>query len=108
MNSQSPVRPINVGRKRSRFVKEKIAWSEFFSLDWNFDDHVPLNSESTLEAEHWLLQAAKQNSALAWNNLGTLYATKHPELKSRWDDARECLKRPAELGFNCAHPYPPR
>ena len=61
-----------------------------------------------VEAERWLLQAAKQNSALAWNNLGTLYATKHPELRSRWDEAQECWKRAAELGFDCAHPYPPR
>ena len=26
-----------------------------------------------LEAERWLLKATQQNSALAWNNLGTLY-----------------------------------
>jgi TPR repeat protein len=62
---------------------------------------------NVVEAERWLLQATKQNSALAWNNLGTLYATKHPELKSRWSNAQECWKRAAELGFDCAHPYPP-
>jgi TPR repeat protein len=63
---------------------------------------------NVVEAERWLLQAAKQNSALAWNNLGTLYAKMHPELKSRWNEAQECWKRAAELGFDCAHSYPPR
>ena len=37
-----------------------------------------------LEAERWLLKAAAQNSALAWHNLGTLYALKHPGLEQRW------------------------
>jgi TPR repeat protein len=60
-----------------------------------------------VEAERWLLQAASQNSALAWNNLGTLYAMRHQELKNRWDDAQDCWKRASELGFDCAHPYPP-
>ena len=62
---------------------------------------------NVVEAERWLLQAAEQNSALAWNNLGTLYATKHVELESRWHEATKCWKRAAELGFDCAHPYPP-
>ena len=60
-----------------------------------------------LEAERWLLKATKQNSALAWNNLGTRYAMKHPGLEDRWDDARKCWERAAELGFDCGEPYPP-
>lgn len=64
--------------------------------------------QNVVEAERWLLQATKQKSALAWHNLGTLYATKHPELESRWNEAQGCWKRAAELGFVCAHPYPPR
>ena len=66
---------------------------------------VPANA---LEAERWLLRATEQKSALAWHNLGTLYALKIPDLKHRWDDAQACWKRAAELGFACAHPYPPR
>lgn len=59
-----------------------------------------------LEAERWLLRATEQNSALAWHNLGTLYAMKHPELKQRWHQAQNCWNRASELGFDCAHPYP--
>lgn len=61
----------------------------------------------SLEAERWLLKAAAQNSALAWNNLGTLYAVKHPALEQRWGEARKCWERAKELGFNCGEPYPP-
>ena len=60
-----------------------------------------------LEAERWLLMATKQNSPLAWHNLGTLYATKHPGLEHRWPDARNCWERAAQLGFQCGEPYPP-
>lgn len=60
---------------------------------------VPAN---VLEAESWLLRATEQNRALAWHNLGTLYAMKVPDLKHRWGDAQRCWKRAAELGFNCA------
>jgi TPR repeat protein len=60
-----------------------------------------------LEAERWLLKAAEQNPPLAWNNLGTLYALKCPELERHWSDANECYQRAKELGFNCAEPYPP-
>lgn len=60
-----------------------------------------------LEAERRLLKATKQNSALAWHNLGTLYAVKHPGLEDRWSDARKCWERAAELGFDCGEPYPP-
>lgn len=61
-----------------------------------------------LEAERWLLKAAEQDSAVAWNNLGTMYAMRHPELAHRWGDARRCYAKAKELGFNCAEPYPPR
>lgn len=60
-----------------------------------------------VEAEQWLLKATKQNSPLAWHNLGTLYAMKHPGLEQRWSDARKCWERAAELGFKCGEPYPP-
>lgn len=60
---------------------------------------VPAN---VLEAESWLVRATEQNCALAWHNLGTLYAMKVPDLKHRWGDAQRCWKRAAELGFNCA------
>jgi hypothetical protein len=58
------------------------------------------------EAERWLLQATEQNSALAWHNLGTLYAMKYPELKHRCHEAQDCWNRASELGFDCAQPYP--
>lgn len=57
-----------------------------------------------LEAERWLLRATAQNSALAWHNLGTLYATKYPDLKQRWGEAQECWERAKELGFDCDAP----
>jgi TPR repeat protein len=60
-----------------------------------------------LEAEHWLLKAAEQNNSVAWNNLGTLYASKQPELRYRWSSAMKCYEKAKELGFNCAAPYPP-
>ena len=63
---------------------------------------------NVVEAERWLVKAANENSALAWNNLGTLYASKHPELEDRWAGAQLCWEKAAELGFTCAHPYPPR
>jgi TPR repeat protein len=59
------------------------------------------------EAEHWLLRAAEQNSPVAWNNLGTLYATGGAGLVGGPERARECYERAKELGFNCAAPYPP-
>jgi TPR repeat protein len=62
--------------------------------------------QNFLEAESWLLRATEQNSALAWHNLGTLYALKVPALQHRWADAKSCWKRAAELGFNCAAAYP--
>jgi hypothetical protein len=60
-----------------------------------------------IEAERWLLKATAQNSALAWNNLGTFYAVKHPGLEDRWADAQKCYEKAKELGFNGAEPYPP-
>lgn len=60
-----------------------------------------------IEAERWLLKAARQNDPVAWNNLGTLYAVKHAELSDRWGDARGCFEKAKELGFNFGEPYPP-
>lgn len=60
-----------------------------------------------LEAERWLIKAAAQNNATAWHNLGSLYATKHPELEERWGEAEKCWQRAKQLGFECAAPYPP-
>jgi uncharacterized protein len=60
-----------------------------------------------LEAEQWLLKAAEQNNALAWNNLGTLYASRLPELRKHWEDATACYEKAKELGLNVADPYPP-
>jgi TPR repeat protein len=62
---------------------------------------------NVLEAERWLLKATEQNNPVAWNNLGTLYASKLPELQHRWSDAMRCYEKAKELGFNCAEPYPP-
>lgn len=59
------------------------------------------------EAERWLVKAIKQNNAVAWNNLGTLYASRLPELRSRWEDATACYEKARELGLNVADPYPP-
>jgi uncharacterized protein len=58
------------------------------------------------KAEEWLLRATAQDDALAWNNLGTLYVVAGSELQGR-KTAHECYVRAKELGFNCAHPYPP-
>jgi TPR repeat protein len=54
------------------------------------------------EAELWYRKAADQGNPVAWNNLGTFYATQGDRQR-----ARECYLRAKELGFNCAHPYPP-
>jgi TPR repeat protein len=59
------------------------------------------------EAERWLLRATEQNSPLAWNNLGTLYAVGGPGLTKGPEQARQCYQRAKELGFDCAKPYPP-
>jgi TPR repeat protein len=60
-----------------------------------------------LEAERWYPMAAAQDNPVAWNNLGSLYASKCPELEHRWSDATKCYERAKELGFDCAKPYPP-
>jgi TPR repeat protein len=59
------------------------------------------------EAERWLLLAAKQDNAVAWNNLGTLYAIGGAGLSRGPDVANECYQRAKQLGFDCARPYPP-
>lgn len=62
---------------------------------------------NALKAEHWLLKAAAQNDPVAWNNLGSLYALRLPELKDRWGNAQKCWERAKELGVKVAEPYPP-
>jgi TPR repeat protein len=64
-------------------------------------------NRDVLEAERWLLMAAERGNPVAWNNLGSLYASKIPELKHRWDTAQECYERAQKLGFKIAEPYPP-
>jgi len=59
------------------------------------------------KAEEWLLKATAQNDALAWNNLGTLYAIGGPGLSQGPEKSHECYVRAKELGFDCAYPYPP-
>lgn len=65
-------------------------------------------NRDVLEAERWLLRAAEGDNPVAWNNLGSLYASKVPELRHRWDAAEECYKKAKQLGLNIAEPYPPR
>jgi TPR repeat protein len=65
-------------------------------------------NRDVLEAERWLLMAAERGNPVAWNNLGSLYASKIPELRHRWDEAQECYERAQELGLKVAEPYPPR
>jgi TPR repeat protein len=62
---------------------------------------------NVLEAERWLLIATAQDNLVDWNNLGSMYAQKLPELKDRCGDAQKCWDRAKELGFKLAEPYPP-
>ncbi len=59
------------------------------------------------EAEEWLLKAAAQNDAVAWNNLGSLYASCQSGLSRGPEAAKECYLKAKELGFHGATPYPP-
>ena len=59
------------------------------------------------EAERWLLKATEQDSAVAWNNLGSLYAVGDPSLSHAKGKARACYLKAKELGFKAAEPYPP-
>ncbi|HYL47037.1 MAG TPA: hypothetical protein VEU52_08415, partial [Candidatus Limnocylindrales bacterium] len=59
------------------------------------------------KAEEFLLKAAQQNDAVAWNNLGTLYAIGGDDLSAGPEKAQECYQRAKDLGFDCAEPYPP-
>jgi TPR repeat protein len=59
------------------------------------------------EAERWLLKAAERDSALAWNNLGSLYAICDSGSCHSLKRIRKCYLQAKELGFDCAHPYPP-
>ena len=56
--------------------------------------------QDALTAELWLLRAAEQGSALAWNNLGTLYLAGLPGLPADEEKARECYDRARDLGFD--------
>jgi TPR repeat protein len=64
-------------------------------------------NRDVLEAERWLLMAAERGNPVAWNNLGSLYASKVPELSHRWDAAQECYERARQRGLKVAEPYPP-
>jgi TPR repeat protein len=59
------------------------------------------------KAEEWLIKATEHHSPVAWNNLGSLYASRLPGLSRGAEAAGECYQRAKELGFNCATPYPP-
>jgi TPR repeat protein len=50
-------------------------------------------------AERWLRKVAEQCNAVAWNNLGTLLLHKGEN-----QNAKECYRRPVELGFTMAAP----
>jgi TPR repeat protein len=63
--------------------------------------------QDLIEAERWLLRATEQDDAVAWNNLGTLYMLGWPGLPRNKEKALECYLKAKELGFDCAHPYPP-
>ena len=65
-------------------------------------------NRDVLEAERWLLMAAERDNPVAWNNLGSLYASKVPELMHRWGAAQECYEKAKQLGLNVAEPYPPK
>ncbi len=64
-------------------------------------------SRDLAKAEEWLLKATAQDSALAWNNLGTLYAVGGPGLSHGREKTHECYQKAKEFGFDCASPYPP-
>jgi uncharacterized protein len=63
--------------------------------------------QDSRKAEEWLIRATEQNSPVAWNNLGSLYASRLPGLSRGPDAAGECYQRAKELGFDRATPYPP-
>ena len=54
------------------------------------------------------LRAAERGNSDAWNNLGSLYASKVPELMHRWGAAQECHEKARRLGLNVAEPHPPK
>ena len=63
--------------------------------------------QDAVSAEQWLVRVTEQQSAVAWNNLGTLNLLGLPGVPRNRDKALECYLRSKELGFNCAIPYPP-
>ena len=64
--------------------------------------------QDSRKAEAWLIRATEQNSPVAWNNLGSLYASRLPGLSRGPDAAGECYERAKQLGFDRGTPYPPR
>jgi len=61
--------------------------------------------ESGLEISEQRIRDVKLRNGK--RNLGSLYASKIPELRHRWDAAQECYERAQELGLKVAEPYPP-
>jgi uncharacterized protein len=59
--------------------------------------------KDAVTAERWLIRAAEQGSALAWNNLGTLYLLDLPGVPRDPKKAEECCRRAKHLGFDLAH-----
>jgi TPR repeat protein len=55
------------------------------------------------KAKQWLIKAAEQGNAVAWNNLGAYYAQ-----EGRKQMAHQCFERAKELGFNLGPSYPPK
>jgi len=53
------------------------------------------------KAKQWLIKAAEQDNAVAWNNLGTYYAQEG--LKR---SAFQCFERAKQLGLKVGHPFP--
>ena len=57
---------------------------------------VPINGAEALK---WYHRAAEQGYALAYNNLGSLYATGCPGVPVDREKAKECYRRAVECGF---------
>jgi localization factor PodJL len=53
------------------------------------------------KAKQWLIKAAEQDNAVAWNNLGTYYAQ-----EGHKRSAYQCFQRAKQLGLSLGHPYP--
>ncbi len=60
-----------------------------------------------VRAEQLLLSACAKDSAMAWNNLGTLYSLGLEGVPGGKEKALACYLRAKELGIDCANLYPP-